>query len=203
MKVNIGPFLTWWGPYQLADLLQKVGVSEDRCHSIGKWLAETWVADVCQWIDDKRSRTIKVKIHKYDCWNADGTFALIAEPLLRAFVEQGIRGVPIMLDYEDYGPYADRIKQGEESNCGLSDTELPAEEVEFLWSVKVNVWWAVLQSMIYAFHQINNDEWEMKLYDDFTVHGDSKRWFAEIKQEQERIDQGLLYFGKYMRAIWN
>jgi hypothetical protein len=29
MRVKIGPYRNWVGPYQLADLLQKFGVSKD------------------------------------------------------------------------------------------------------------------------------------------------------------------------------
>ena len=61
MKVYIGPYRNWWGPYQLANLLQKVGVSDDRCDKIGEWLSDTWVDDLCQWIDSKEKRKIKVR----------------------------------------------------------------------------------------------------------------------------------------------
>ena len=35
MKVYIGPYKEWWGVYQLADLLKKVNVSQNRCEEIG------------------------------------------------------------------------------------------------------------------------------------------------------------------------
>jgi hypothetical protein len=57
----------WVGPYQLADLLQYVGFSKDRCFKIGERLSKTWVNSVCQWIYDRRKRSIKIKI--VDEWN--------------------------------------------------------------------------------------------------------------------------------------
>lgn len=66
MKIYIGPYKNWWGPYQIADLLQKVGVSEDRCEKIGEWLANTRLMDFCQWVDSKRKRNIKVRIDEED-----------------------------------------------------------------------------------------------------------------------------------------
>ena len=68
MNIKIGPYLKWWGPYQIADLLQKVGVSEDTCEKIGEKMPD-WVTDVCQWVYDKRNRNIKIHIDKWDTWS--------------------------------------------------------------------------------------------------------------------------------------
>ena len=35
MKVYIGEYPSWFGPYQLADLTQKLGVSEGRAFQLG------------------------------------------------------------------------------------------------------------------------------------------------------------------------
>ncbi|PHS04834.1 MAG: hypothetical protein COA88_13110 [Kordia sp.] len=74
MKVKMGPYKNWIGPYQLVDLLQKVGVSEDRCGKLGKWLADTQLSTFCNWIDNKRVRDIQVRIDKYDTWSMDSRF---------------------------------------------------------------------------------------------------------------------------------
>ena len=57
MRVYIGPYKKWWGPYQLAEMIPFT--SEDTKDKIGDWLAKTWVNDVCVWIDSKRQRDRK------------------------------------------------------------------------------------------------------------------------------------------------
>lgn len=87
MKIEIGPYVNWVGPYQIADLLQKIGVSKDRCYEIGEILSNTWVNDFCNWVHSKRTRKIKIKIDKYDTWNMDDTLALIISPMLKQLKE--------------------------------------------------------------------------------------------------------------------
>ena len=100
MKVYIGPYRNWWGPYQLANLLQKVGVSDDHCDKIGEWLSDTWVDDLCQWIDSKKKRKIKVRIDSYDTWNADSTLSIIIAPMLRQLKEHKC-GAPFVDDEDE------------------------------------------------------------------------------------------------------
>lgn len=37
MRVKIGPYINWWGPFQIADLLRFVGFSKKRRRRIGTW----------------------------------------------------------------------------------------------------------------------------------------------------------------------
>ena len=80
MKVKIGPYTNWIGPYQLADMIPFI--SEDTSHKIGTWLAETWVNDLCNWIHSKKHRKVQVHIDKYDTWNMNQTLAHIIHPML-------------------------------------------------------------------------------------------------------------------------
>jgi hypothetical protein len=82
MKVYIGPYLNYWGPYQIADLLKYVGVSESYRKKIGKWLEKTPLSKILSWIYDKRNRKVEVRIDKYDTWNMDKTLSLIIIPML-------------------------------------------------------------------------------------------------------------------------
>jgi len=82
MKVYIGPFSSFIGPYQIADTLKVFGVSEEKCDAIGEKLANTWVSTFCNWVESKRKRTVKVKIHAYDTWNIDSTLSYIVLPML-------------------------------------------------------------------------------------------------------------------------
>lgn len=88
MKVYIGPYKNWWGPYQIADLLRYVGFSKSKTHRIGEWLAETPLSDLCERIHARRKRTVKVVVHDYDVWGMDNTIALIVLPLLKRLKEK-------------------------------------------------------------------------------------------------------------------
>lgn len=93
MKVKIGPYLTYWGPYQVADLVfwnpPKTWITEDELtwrhrwsERLGDWLAKTWVNQLCEWIYSKRERQIYVRVDRYDTWNMDETLKHIIHPLL-------------------------------------------------------------------------------------------------------------------------
>ncbi len=98
MKVNIGPYTRWFGPYQLAELLcfwakpvkDEWGIESkpDWVHNFGEWLAHGSVLPdptpenpVSPWRDDRPITTLykflqwveskkkrKVKVH-IDCWD--------------------------------------------------------------------------------------------------------------------------------------
>lgn len=93
MKVKIGPYKTYWGPYQIANLVfanpPKSWITEDELtwrhrwsERLGDWLAKTWVNKLCEWIYSKRSRMIYVRVDRYDTWNMDETLRHIIHPML-------------------------------------------------------------------------------------------------------------------------
>ena len=95
MKVYIGPYTRWVGPYQLVDGLffwhekyPEDGLEnrwDYRLHDkLADWLASTWVATFCEWINSFKKRKIKVKIHDYDHWSCDATLTPIVLPLLKS-----------------------------------------------------------------------------------------------------------------------
>lgn len=86
MRVNIGPYRNWIGPYQIADKLQIFGFSEDTCEKIGDKLYPI-LGSVCEWVYEKRKRKIKIHIDNFDVWNADETLAYIIVPLLKKLKE--------------------------------------------------------------------------------------------------------------------
>ena len=101
MKVNIGPYLDWIGPYQIAekiifwaDRYDDDDPWADRQHRLGRWLAEdrqgndSWLTKLCQWIHSKQERKVKIRIDNYDVWGMDHTLALIVHPMLLKLKEQ-------------------------------------------------------------------------------------------------------------------
>ena len=214
MKINIGPHRSWIGPYQLADLLKVFGVSEDRCHSIGEWLSNTPLLPVCQWIDKRKKRKVKIRIEKYDTWNMDSTLALIILPMLR------------------------QLKETKHGSPNVDDTDVPkhlrstsAQPKENEWDTDANWharWDWVMDEMIWTFEQLQPDyDWE-KQYESGKMDVEwvpseekdangkpishqmrpTERDTFKIDMEgraahDARIQRGLCLFGKYYRGLWD
>jgi hypothetical protein len=175
MKAYIGPFKYWWGPYQIADLLQKVGVSEDRCHSIGEWLADTPLMGICEWIEKKRPpRKEIVKLHKYDHWNAYHTIAIVALPVMEALREHKCSAG--FIEDEDVP---------EELRSGRTEKEAHFGETDDNFFDRYN--WA-LDEVIHALDKIVND--------------DCGDWDFNT-EERERVQNGCRLFGKYFMTFWD
>jgi hypothetical protein len=102
MKIDIGPYKNWVGPYQIAEkiLFWIPKYDEKNCfeytkaydkyvHPFGEWLAEdkngndSWLTKFCQWIESKRKRKMKIRIDHYDTWSMDSTLATIILPMLK------------------------------------------------------------------------------------------------------------------------
>jgi len=174
MKVYIGPYTSWVGPYQIADLLRYVGVGEDARHRIGERLAETRLAKLCEWVESKRHRTIKVRIDPYDTWSMDSTLSLIILPML------------VQLAADKHGaPFTDDADVPEH----LRSTSAPPKEND--WDTDGNHfvrWDWIMGEMIWAFQRTS----------DRVTDGIE---FDETLRAREA--KGFLLFGKYYRALWD
>lgn len=168
MKIHIGPFKNWVGPYQIAEALcfwvkdveDEHGFKSkpDWVHDFGTWLAggekkESWLMKLCSWIESKRKRTVKVRIDHYDTWNMDGTLAYIILPMLKQ-LQATSHGSPLV-DDED-------VPEG----LGLRSTEAKPKENE--WDTDDNHfkrWEWVLSEMIWAFEQMQPDyDWDAQYH---------------------------------------
>jgi hypothetical protein len=205
MKVYIGKYKNWVGPYQIAELLRYVGVSEDRCHDIGEVLAKTWLNDICEWIHSKQSRTVKVRIDNYDVWNADHTLALIILPILK------------------------KLKTDKHGGPNTDDKDVPKElrtiKQKNKWDTDENWfkrWDWIMDEMIWSFEQVLDEDSTKQFYSgesdiEFvkceenpecsTLRKTAKDTFKidmkGLKAHEARIDNGLRLFGKYYRALWD
>lgn len=201
MKIKIGPYKKWIGPYQLAEMIPFI--SEDRADRIGEWLANTWVADVCQWFYSKQERKIKVHIDKWDTWDMDHTLSLIILPMLKQLqaTKHGSpivddEDVPVQLRYSD--------PKGE---YGIDNW------VHYKWE------W-VLKELVWTFENLVDDSWEEQFHhgeikdklipierseDTEFVSTNDDYWvdWEGMKQYNERIQNGLRLFGKYYRNLWD
>ena len=195
MKVYIGPFRDWIGPYQIADMIFfwiPRHVDEERTNKwdyklydrFGEWLAGTWVNTFCHWLQDNKKRKVKVEIHNYDTWSVDHTLSLITLPLLKQLQE-----------HHHGSPFVDDEDVPEE----LKSTSASPKENE--WDTDDNHhkrWDWVLAEMVWTFEQLCDEEGDLKWYMD----GDNINHEA-IKSWQDRKTNGLRLFGKYYEALWD
>ena len=201
----------------------------DWVHDFGEWLAHgsvrperevgevykfmgeerpvTWLYKFLLWIENiKPDRKIKVKVDRWDTWNADHTLALVILPVIKQ-LKTDKHGAPTVND--------------EDVPDELKSTNAPAKENE--WDTDDNHfkrWDWVLDQMIWSFEQIVDDSWEEQfhtgvsdIYFEQLENGMSemKRGtndtsfydFEGAKAYNAKIDNGLRLFGKYYRSLWS
>jgi hypothetical protein len=200
MKVYIGPYKTWIGPYQIADKIffwvDRRGIFADKdprherwdyklADSFGDWLAETWVTKFCNWIAEKRERKIKVRIDQYDTWSMDHTLAHIILPML------------LQLKATKHGsPYVEDVDVPEH----LRSTSAPElTEDEKRWGSEDALfhdrWSWVLDEMIFAFELELDEDWEDK------YHKTSD--YDAMNVINARQKNGYRLFGTYFQGLWD
>ena len=182
MRVYIGPYRDWVGPYQLADLLKFVGVGEERRDKIGERLAETWVNSACQWVRKRRKRKITVQIDPYDTWSADHTLAYIIVPML------------LQLKAAKHGaPFTD------DEDVPLEIRSTAAKPKENDWDTDefhFQRWNWIMDEIIFAFDKIRDDDnWRNEYF--------KTKDFAAMDLIDARIANGTRLFGRYFQNLWD
>lgn len=210
MKVVIGPYLNWWGPYQIFGLLNHVGVSEETTH---RWAKNSpgWFHNLCQWVNDRRKRKQSIKIDDYDVWGMDTTLATIILPMLVRLKEKK-HGAPMC------SPYADQS-----SNSAQFSFDFYQDGDEAAWEANQKAWDDILDEMIWTFTQLQPDhDWEDQYWRvhpelDLSDYPEDEgktvvpvRWkvngdcdWEGMRKHQERINAGLKLFGEWYQALWD
>lgn len=215
MKIKIGPYKNWIGPYQIADMIffwcekhPDDALAERWDYKLldkfGDWLAndkngdDSRLTKFCQWLESKRKRNIKIKIHNYDTWSMDHTLAYIIVPMLKQLNET-----------KHGAPFVDDEDVPEE----LRSTSAPPKEND--WDTDENHfkrWDWVMEEMIWAFEIHNDDDAESKFFDHSEVDRkdplDIRFTKVEIDREgldafQNRKQNAFRLFGKYYQALWD
>ncbi len=218
MRVIIGPYKEWIGPYQLAEMLLfwMDKYEDDRVHNFGTWLAggkdqKSFLSKACSWLDSKKKRKMKIHIDKWDTWNMDSTLSPIILPMLKQ-LKATKHGSPMC------SPYFDQT-----SNSAQYSFDFYADGDEAAWNAGHQAWEDIMDKMIWSFEQLQPDyDWEdqytlvkpeldMKKYPEdegkmvvpvrWKVQGVTD-WDARRKH-QERIDEGLKLFGEYYQSLWD
>lgn len=209
MKVKIGPYKNWFGPYQLAETLlfwipkekDEYGFlrTADRVHNFGEWLAhgsiqaEPEVGDITSFLGDNRPTTWlykflswidskkkrKVYVH-IDRWDTWGMDDTLAHIILPMLKQ---------LKATTHGaPWVDDEDVPEE----LRSTSAPPKEDEY--DVDANHfkrWDWVLGEMIFAFENKLDDSWEDKFRE-----GDYDFKFKKLENGMSEMIEGSNHTNK-------
>ena len=188
MKVYIGEYPRWFGPYQFVDKVFFF-LSDEKKDKIVDWIPTAPFTWMDKWFNQ---RYVDIQIDEYDTWNADHTLALIIHPLLVKFREN-ILGVP----HIDSADVPDEVWRGETNE----------DEIEF------KKWTWIVDEMIFAFSKDLDEDWEsaymdIPLDEDFQFDSIGKNPKFKIDNEKimatrKRIENGHRLFGKYYGALWN
>ena len=231
MKVKIGPYKNWIGPYQIAEALcfwvkkekDEYGFPKTKAwvHNFGEWLAggedkDSWLQRACIWIESKRTRTIRVKIDRWDTWSMDHTLSYIVLPMLKQ-LKTSQHGAPFT-DDEDVPEHLRSTAAEPKEN------EYDTDSNHFLR------WDWIMDEMIFAFECELDDSWEDTFRsgvmdtiwvpvdrDGNTVPKEDAKLFQMsdgpnhtymcdyegMKVVQARISNGFRLFGKYYQGLWD
>ena len=224
MKVYIGHYRNWTGPYQIADKIffwiDRRGIFADndprldrwdyKAHDkFGDWLAEVdWVSNLCNWVESKKKRKVKIRIDHYDTWSMDHTLSLIIHPML-VQMKATKHGSPFV-DDEDVPEHlrstAAPPLTKEEENYGATDS---LHEARWDW---------ILDEMIWAFYQEANEDpdgpespsaYSRKISDGIPFDDSPENVMSWEKYHEEntkfdaRKANAFKLFGRYYRALWD
>jgi len=197
MKINIGPYREWVGPYQIAEILcfwanpivDEYGVKHrpDWVSDFGKFLTETWVLDVCNWVEEKKKRKVKIRMDRYDTWSMDGTLALIIVPMLKQLRETK-HGYPAEFCTDDM-MYGDQMR-------------FEGEGFEYEEDAGMLEWNKALDEMIWAFEQVNVDWEEQYQSGEIDLHT-FEIDMDGMRKHEDRMRKGFENFGKYYQSLWD
>ncbi len=195
MKVKIGPYVNWIGPYQIAEeLLFWLDRDHELVDRFGDWLAgpddrPSVLLRFCQWVHDRRQRTVKVKIDPWDTWSMDHTLAHIILPMLRQLRDEK-HGSPQVPDSD-----VPRYLRSTSTSPRSGVDEDADRNLHQRWD------W-ILGEMIWTFEQLVKDDWTDQYY---TVQADGKKdWDKKAYTKgQRRLSRGLMFFGRYYQSLWD
>lgn len=217
MKVYLSPYTTWFGPYQIAELLcfwvrpikDEFGIEckPEWVHNFGTWLAEdkngnnSRLSQFCDWVQSQKKRIEYVSIDNYDVWGMDHTLALIIHPMLLKLKTQK-HGYGL-IDNKDVPKELRSTAPGARTGIKNKWDWDNYAEARYSW---------MLDELIWTFKQLADDDNESQFYDhtesskepDFNLSiRKLKVDRAGLEAHNKRIENGLRLFGKYFRTLWD
>lgn len=220
MKVYLGPYTSWIGPYQIASALcfwarpvkDELGFDQEPnwVHQFGHWLAEdkdgndTQLTKFCNWVQSKKKRVEFVHIDNYDVWGMDHTLALIIHPMLLKLKAQK-HGYGF-IDNTDVPKELRSTARGARSGLKNKYDWDNYAEARYSW---------IMDELIWTFEQLadsEGDTGEGKFFDhsESNKEKDINKSIQKLKVDRaglelhrKRIENGLRLFGKYFRTLWD
>jgi hypothetical protein len=230
MKVYIGPYKSWIGPYQIAEkLMFWADKYDDSVHRLGDWLDKVpGLSRFCLWIEGLRKQTIYIKIDKWDTWSMDHTLAMIVLPMLKQ-LQATKHGSPLV-DLEDVPEHLRIVGHEDWSSQKQLQFDDQEQYEKDSWEITHRRWEWVLNEMIFAFECKLNEDWDEEFWSGewgeskfeetgeetfnpltkkmeklYTMHNTGNRtcdWEARQKV-QDRINNGFRLFGRYYEGLWD
>ena len=225
MKVKIGTYKNWYGPYQLCDMFKPI-FGDERIEKFtdGKVFEKLadWTMPMFDFIEKhKPQRVEKVHIDKWDTWSMDHTLSLIIVPMLIQLKEDK-HGAPFTDDEDVPEHLRSTSAPPVDAKNGETDENFFNR---FEW---------ILDEMIWAFTEIRDDKWESQYHtglsdwvdkkvvipadehDEDDIVGDlvmfemvegpkhtAKFDHVGYTKHHERIQNGCKLFGKYFHNLWD
>jgi hypothetical protein len=168
----------------------------------------TLLYKVLTWIHSKREQKVCIRIDPWDTWSMDSTLAPIILPMLKQ-LKTSKHGAPFV-DDEDVPEHL------------RSTAALPKEDEHDVDGNHFARWDWILDEMIFAFECKAGDkkDWEDQFYQGVADHKWKKleNGYSELVQGpnhtykcdleglkafDDRIQKGLILFGKYYRSLWD
>ena len=217
MKIYTNKFRNHWlSPYTI---LEKVFFWREIDYEeplIDKWSDR--LQPICEGLrkvlDKVHPKIDYVKIDSWDTWGMDSTLAPIILPMLKQLRETK-HGSPFV-DLEDVPEYLRASGTAEHDSQGVFDFYKEAEAYEDEWAHLHVRWEWVLDEMIWAFEQKEDDDAEGQFFDhsecddekfpwdkDGTYQSKIKVDWIGLKAWQKRKENGFRLFGKYYEALWD
>jgi hypothetical protein len=212
MKVVIGKYVSWWTTsrfdswatkkiygcwdWELTDEQQST-----RGYKAYEWVLAVWQVTILMAINKtwgSRPRVEYIKIDNHDLWNGDDTLARIILPfLIRMRADK--TGTPNVY-IEDVPDHLliNAHKSTVDSMGGTDTGVLTGVYDEATWDY-------ILDQCIWSFEQIVDptEKIEMKVYEDYVAGNITKEeWLRLSNEYSERVQRGLMLFGKYLRSMW-
>jgi hypothetical protein len=179
----------WVSPYTICEKIcfwREIDFDEPWVKQVNKVLEPVCTAWM-KFLDAVDPKIDYVKIDKWDTWSMDSTLTPIILPMLKQLKESK-HGAPFVED--------------EDVPEDLRSTSASPKENE--WDTDNNHfkrWDWVMDQMIWSFEELNKDDWEKQFY---SGEGKNYKWDKDAwTKHSERIDNGLILFGKYFRNLWD
>jgi len=214
MKVYISKYRYHWvSPYTICDKIcfwREIDYDEPWVKFMNKLLEPVSVL-LMKFLDIIHPRIEYIKIDPYDTWSMDSTLTPIILPMLKQ-IRQTSHGAPYVDDL-------DVPVEIRSTSAPPKENDWDTDEFHF------KRWQWVIDQMIWAFENTNNDDWEDQFFtgtlDQEMVitktnnKGSPIEWNLKdgpnhtrsfdregYEEYSKRIQGGLVLFGKYYRALW-